>query len=263
MIIIMMLVIYIVVSTAVVTPDQAELEEYFSDLSDRTFDIIQQKNISVETFKVRLSNLPVRNKQQHRDFLSALFSKMDDSTLGNIWGKLNLYWNFLNFSLLDNLVKKFGDKNLIADFANFKKQLRRFRCKTRLCDFNLKEINESLSKEDLELVVFKLGKHWDECTLQDLENSRERIAQKLFIPSYECLLIDAKPGSISITWAIPTTIAVLLESMGRADIEQFCRTQRIVSIIVNSREFEYSSDEVYSGKEELGNIPLCSLSNVL
>lgn len=128
------------------------LEDLFSVLGDRTFDILLNESISIEIFKARLSNLSVRNKKLHQEFLHVIFAEMGNaSTLGDIWAKLNLYSNFLNYSLMEHLVKKFGDEKLITDFHEYKVLLKDFRSKTYLHEVTgyLKEINQSLSKKDL------------------------------------------------------------------------------------------------------------------
>ena len=232
-------------------PDASKLENYFLDLCDRTFAIIEMENISVDMFKARLSSIPVRNKQLHKDFLSSLMENLNNPTLGDIWTKLNIYCNFLNYSLLESLVKKFGDNTLKRDFSEFKKQMKIFRSKTRLCDFSeyIRQINESLSKEHLKDVVIKLDKQWDKCTLEDLENSRESIARKLFLPSYFFQVKDIKRGCISITWVTPATVAVSLkENMNRIDIKVFCKLQGILKVSVDDSELDCSSDGVDSNK---------------
>ncbi len=210
------------------------MEDLFSVLCDRTFDILQSQNISVGVFRARLSNLSVRNKQLHKEFLGLMLSRLDrNSTLEDIWERLSLYCNFLNYSLMEHVVKKFGDEALKTEFQEFKEQLKAFRLKTRLCDVakHLRMINETLSKQDITSLVVNFNKSWEECTLEDIETSRKGIAQKLFLPSYFFVWLDAKPGCISMTWAIPTIITeALKESMDRADIVEFCIAQGITSL---------------------------------
>ena len=89
----------------------------------------------MDVFKARLSNLSVRNKKLHQKFLGVMLTRLDGtSTLGDLWTRLNMYCNFLNYSLMEHLVKKFGDETLRTDFQEFKEHLKVFRCKTQLRD---------------------------------------------------------------------------------------------------------------------------------
>ena len=76
----------------------------------------------------------------------------------------------------------------------YKESLREFRCKTRLCDFvrHFKDENKCLGGEELmSLLKMKIAKNWEECTLEDLENWKESITQKLLLPSFVLILILA------------------------------------------------------------------------
>ena len=228
------------------------LEKAFRELVDQTFTAITANNIGICTFKRRLSNLSVRNKIQHKEFLKLILPKIDSApTVEHIWCTLSLYWTFLNYSLLEDLVQGFGNDALKFEFKDYKMRLKAFRCKTRVCDFieYLKEINESLSKERLKKVVMKLHKDWDKCTLEDLDKSRENIAQKFFLPTYFFSFIDASPGSTSITWAVPATIAeALKKNMNRKDIAEFCEAQGIISLCVEESEHKYTYNNVKSNE---------------
>ena len=241
---------------AMTIPDQLQndmdsLEEQFKVLVDSTFKIIKDNQVDMSTFKLRLFNLSVRNKILHQEFLKIVLSKISsNSTFEDIWFICSLYWTFMNYSLLEHLVEVFGNVALKSDFRDYKDRLRDFRRKTCIRDFTeyLGAINETLSKEYLKTLVTKLHKRWDRCTLEDLERSRENIARKFFLPTYFFNFMDATPGSISITWAVPAIIIVSLkENMDRADIVEFCVSQGILSMRVENREYEYvKSADIYN-----------------
>ncbi len=226
--------------------EQSELEECFTNISDRTFELIEASHVSVDMFKARLSSLHVRNKQQHRDFLSSL-TKDVNPTVGDIWFKLNLYNNFLNYSLLESVIKKFGDKELRKYFLEFKRLVKVFRRKTFLCNFteSLREMSDSLSEEHLRVIVAKLDKPWERCTLEDIENSKEVIARKLFLPTYFFRMKDIEEGCVSVSWLLPAAITALLKmNLTRADIKYFCKLQGILEISFEDFKMVFSKDDV-------------------
>ena len=118
----------------------------------------------------------------------------------------------------------------------YKESLREFRCKTRLCDFARhfkEEVNESLEK----LLKVKFAKNWEECTLEDLENWKESITQKLLLPSYVLILKDTDSGCVSVTWAIPAMFAAsVMEDMERMDMREFCVEHSILALRIDGKE---------------------------
>ena len=209
------------------------LEKLFGDIVDQTSDIIIKEEMSVSAFKLRLFNLSVQDKKLHMKFLR----EIKDATFNDVLFELNMYWDFLNYTLLEHLVKKFGDEALKVSMEDYKKRLKEFRCKTRLCDFakHFKHIKKELERKELKI---KKDKSWEECTLEDLENWRENITQKLFpdLPSFILELQAIDEGCVSITWGVPAVYATtLIEKMKTLDVS-FCKEHGILSLHVDGVE---------------------------
>ncbi len=213
-----------------------KLNVLFQDLVDRTLSKIMERKISVKEFKFRLFNLTDKHKILHREFVKFMLSKMHAACLEDIFSHLCLYWNFLNYTFLERLVKCFGDTSLNADFSDFKRCLKSFRSRTRLKDYAvyLRKLNPSLSRKKLKKFVVKFNTSWEECTLEDVERSKLNMTEKFFIPASFFSLIDAESSSVKITWAVPSMIVrSLKESFDRADIKEFSKQERILSMYVD------------------------------
>ena len=145
--------------------DTKQLEEEFSDIANRTSDII--RGIDVAIFRSRLVNLHVRQRKQHREFLDDVWPKISNASFEDVWFRLVMYWDFLNYTLLEHIVKNFGDQTVKESMEDYKLKLKDFRCKTRLCDFAkyFQDVNECLVEKDLKKLVVKLNKNWQNCTL--------------------------------------------------------------------------------------------------
>ncbi len=218
-----------------------ELECQFSEMTDHTADIIRRKEISVTVFKRCLIRLPVRNREQHREFLESVWPQVSDATLDDVWFKLEMYWDFLNYTLLEHLVNKFGDEGLRLKMEGYKNNLKEFRCQTRLCDFaeQFKDVNKCLMEIDTQKFVVKLAKNWEECTLEDLENWRKNITQKLLLPSFALILREINTGSVSVTWAIPAVFAgPLTENMETMDLRDLFEVNGIISMSIDGPEVQ-------------------------
>ena len=172
-----------------------ELEDQFTDMADRTLDIITNKEVTVQEFKLRLIILNVKNKEQHKEFLDAnIFSGASaESTVKDMWRKLSVYSNFLNYTLIEHMIKKFGDRDLLETMKAYKRKLEIFRSKTRLCDFVIyfKGIIKC-KKVLMKGVEVMFDKNWETLTLQDMEERKEGLTQKLLLPSF-----TLDPGQLS------------------------------------------------------------------
>ena len=226
------------------------LEKKFIEIADRTFDEIHENKPDVERFRARLVSLSFKYQEQHKEFFQILIEHIEkDTTIDHIWIRLSGYWSFLNYTLLEILVHKFGSQTLKDDMGDYMKQLKEFRRKTRLCQFAkyCNKINKQLPEHDLQEFVVKLKQRWDECTLQDLEELKENITQQFFLPSFVTSIRSIRPGSIIVTWTLPTLIASALErNLKNIDISPFCKENGIKCILIDGKDCKYSPKERYS-----------------
>ena len=228
-----------------------QLENQFGKLADSTSDCLRENKIEVKILMSRLANLPVKNKKMHKEFLEGLWRnirKVDNATLEDVWIELGNYWDFLNYTLLEHLIGKFGDEALVAKMEAYKKKLQRFRHRTHLRVFAqyFKEVNKTFVDENVsKLLEVKFSKNWEECTLEDLEKWKENITQKLFLPSFVVLLDDIDSGCIKITWTIP---ALYASSLKEKIDTTFCEEHAILSMHIDGVELFSSSQSLSAGK---------------
>ena len=213
-----------------------ELEDQFSDMADRTLDIITDKEVTVQLFKKRLINLNVRNKEMHEEFLdSNIFAETSVESVKGMWRKLSNYSNFLNYTLVEHMIKKFGCRDLLETMKAYKRKLEIFRSKTRLCDFAI--IFKGITKCKEVLMEVKFDKNWETCTLQDMEEWKESLTQKLLLPSFTVNPKDISTGCVTITWAIPAMFTPsLVEKLKTLD-KNFCKEHKIMSLTLDGVEY--------------------------
>ena len=132
--------------------------------------------------------------------------KMDKEAMcDEVWVKLNDYWNFLNFDLLEYIVDKFEIYQLKQRMESYEHDLQSFRKATRLCGFiNCWPVQgETPPKTELQEFVAKMKHDWDNYTLEDLELLRGVITHKFFLPDFILWLKWINEGCVIITWLIP------------------------------------------------------------
>ena len=224
--------------------DATELHRQFNDIGLQTFKIVS--NVDIEEFKYTLSfGLPPDDKERHQEFLEKnyCFLISDATRIEDIWMKLSQYWNYLNFSLLEDLVTMFCGESLIAKMEEYKKKLEDFRCKTRLCVFAKTKHKRLLAGENLKEFVVKYNEDWTKCTLQDLENWKESLIQELLLPSFALDPTEIDKSCISITWAVPAVFTPsLMEKLKTLD-ENFCKEHKIMSLTLDGVEYLGAPDK--------------------
>ena len=235
---------------AMVNEQTDKLQKIFRGIAGRAFSSLQEKKVTVDVFVINLVNTPVEHRNMHKEFFDMVIIELcKEPSLLKVWFSLSQYWNFLSYSLLEQVVCDYGDEDLKTDMEDYIKELKEFRCRTRLCDFAKYsvKINEDLSEQNLKDLTIKYHQSWDECTLEYLENFSEKISQKFFLPSFSLVLQDIKLGCISVTWAVPEMIAVSFkENIENSDMGEFCKEHGIMAISIDGQECKYSPVQKYS-----------------
>ena len=133
-------------------------------------------------------------------------------TFWKIWSILNLYWDFLNYGLLEHVINKCGSEGLKQQMQAYAHQLSIFKQTTRLCDFESWPCREDGPPEDyLKKVVVKMRHEWSQCTLHDVESFKKVLVHKFFLPEFDILIQKAERGCVCVIWLTSPSIATLLQ----------------------------------------------------
>ena len=232
-------------------PQQTQdLEDEFNDISIQTYDKIKEKDIDVDRFKVRLMTLPIKYKEEHEDFFKQIENELEkESTINSIWMKLSKYWNFMNYTLLENLIRNIGDRSLKQSMKSYLSSLETFRHNTRLCDFaeHCPAVESRPSEADLKEFVLHLKLDWETCTLEQLEELKGHIIRKFLLPSFALILKKVSHGSLIVTWLLPAQIAsTLVQDLENTDNKGFFKEHKIECMTIDGKEYKYSSIPKYA-----------------
>ena len=184
------------------------MEIKFGQLVDK---VQEEHNIPLQRLKRCITLLPASTKDQHIAFIRENLSEIKESKcMEDIFLLLNFYWDFLNYTLLEHIVTEFGNNDTKAAMAEYVRELVAFRKATKLSEFITHWQCTGKVPPDMSRLVIKMEKDWSNCTLEDVEQFRRTLTQKLLLPSFAVLLRDAEQGCISLTWLIPSSIVKLL-----------------------------------------------------
>ena len=212
------------------------LEYSFLELGECTYKVLIEKGIDVHRFRAGLLSLDISRKYEHQEFIHNHLMNVDhEMTFTDLWARLANYWDFLNFDLLEHVISKFGGEDLKQQMKSYKSNLQHFRKATRVCDFITcwPARGQTPPETELREFVAKVGYHWENCTLEDLERLAGVITRKFFLPKFALRLKEILPGSICITWLIPVQfVKGLKEAIGTTSSTFFVE-QEIETITID------------------------------
>ena len=224
-------------------------------------------HIDVRDFRHCLTCLDVGTRDEHEEFIwDELIPKIDKKTtvtVEDIWtGHLNRYWDFMNYSLLEHVIRCIKDKSLITDMQAYTMDLKKFREETKLCDF-IDKANWPVPsrkppvtelKEIVVVLEQKKGISWEQCTLEDLENLQATMTRKIFCPKFAMILKDFKRGmSIGVTWLVPVSVSKMMMKDIQM-IQEELLLYGITKVIIDGERYVYITRGVSSSqKVEVGD----------
>ena len=187
------------------------LEDEFESLKEDVF--ISVSNIPVHIFKLKLTSFRIKDKEHHMQYVKEIVHKQD--TVVDICIELSNNLNFMNYELVQHILTKFRNAELQIRMDAYRVKIKAFFRSTRICDFiecwpicEREPPVEALQH----FVQIKSCKDWESCTLEDLDNLKERLATKLLLPEFIFKFEKATSGSLTLTFSIPPTLVAQLQS---------------------------------------------------
>ena len=187
------------------------LEDEFELLKEDVF--ISVSNIPVHIFKLKLTSFRIKDKEHYMQYVKEIVHKQD--TVVDICIELSNNLNFMNYELVQHILTKFRNAELQTRMDAYRVKIKAFFRSTRICDFikcwPLCE-HEPPVKALRNFVQIKSCKDWESCTLEDLDNLKERLASKLLLPEFIFKFEKATSGSLTLTFSIPPLLVAQLQS---------------------------------------------------
>ena len=208
------------------------------------------KKIDLHILFSRVTYLPVSVRREHRTFIEEKLTNIPPpETFAKIWSILNLYWDFLNYGLLEHVINQCGSEGMKQEMQDYVHELSLFKQRTRLCDFikSWPYRDERPPERYLKEVVLKMEKEWSQCTLQDVESFKAALVQRLFLPKYDMLLQTAIEGCVCVTWLTsPSTATELQQNLANIEPE-FFKKHGIDEVTIDGQDVYLTPVKRYSG----------------
>ena len=209
------------------------LHRRFNSLKELTIQGLEKCRIAVTTVLFMLTN--ILTMQEHKEYLEKKeesLSKSSDHL--SLFRKLNFYWNYLSYDLLEHLIGELKLKHewfqtVAREMAVYKKDLEEFRKHTKLvlfCEADPHTLDEDPPPRFRKMVV-KFD--WPEtATLEDVEKFRRRYASSYNLHTCAMMILDSiRTGCFTVTWFIPVSVVEILRKKRALDVFTECSVTRL------------------------------------
>ena len=223
-------------------------ESTFGNLVDKACGEVKGK-VEPHILLSRVTCLPVSAHPQHRSFIEEKLTNITPPvTFAKIWSILNLYWDFLNYGLLQHVINHCGSEALKQQMQDYVDQLSAFKKRTRLCDFieSWPCRDDGPPEDRLRKMVVKMQKEWSQCTLQDVESFKKALVHKFFLPEVDILLQKVERGYVCVTWLTSPSIATLLQQNLENIETEFFKKHDIDAVTIDGQDVYLTPVKKYS-----------------
>ena len=178
-----------------------------------------------------------------RDCLPQVY---DAKTIPDIFGCLDIDWDYLNYGMLQHITDAFGDDEMKASLEGYIGDVETFQEKTTLAmlwETNL--LNQGYSdaplRGGLNKVIIKTQKFTPDSFLKSVDMFRHEFAHAISLPDISVIVKGVLPGCVLILF-VPAKGVTLLKQPVQEDIKDFFRKNSI-------HELQVDDDVVYSSGE--------------
>ena len=176
----------------------------FSQIVISTKDVLKQSNETVDQFRdTFLLNLDVFDKERHAPFFASCANRLcEASTFDALFIVFDLYWDYLNYHLLECLIRDYGDVDMKRCMKEYVEDVSSFMEATTLQVFWKIEscLKYTPPPGFVKTVVRYEHGISATSTLKDVEDIRLKINENTQIRKFAILLSKITESSILITW---------------------------------------------------------------
>ena len=193
------------------------LRHEFYEIEDKAIELAE-KRWTPKTFSRLLCRLPPRYKDDHIQFVEERIPQIVNAkSVEEIFRYLDLHWSFLSTGLLEYILNELKEPTAMRQIREFAFKVEKFREVTLLKVYwkveSVDPASRPVNAQLMQLVtVHKPESLSGNSTLEDVEQFRKKFAIEYTIDKVALCISKISPGSVKITWSIPSSIAEQLLS---------------------------------------------------
>ena len=204
-----------------------ELETQFRDLHACILkELKEKKTLDIQEVLHALTLLPTKLRNEYQKLiLDKLPTLRSEESISELFLHLNPLFSFLDYSLLEYIIKIFGSTSLKGKMKSYCSEVRKFMSRTtvqQLIDYwpCEEEIAPNISK-----MVATIEKDPQTCNLLELDAIRRKICIRARLFDVICAVVSVKDShSFIVTWGVPSVLAPdMIKSLKLADSSFFSK----------------------------------------
>ena len=205
----------------------SDLDIRFDGLKNRVRECLEKRQVLVKRVADILTSLSADEDDHYRMFLESHVSVLfRAANISELFGTMNLHWNYLDPPPLDDLAKKFELEEPKQQMEVYKSDLQQFRMKTPLTLFCRTQKRKRMRPPgEFQEMVAEFD--WpDDVTLEVVEQFRQEYASHYNLRKCAMMLFKVLHGSFIITWFIPQSVVEKLKTkVPRAILKKYSVTR--------------------------------------
>ena len=207
------------------------LESKFNALKVATIQCLERFRISVMCIVYTLTSLRADDIGEHEMFLKQRGTLNQSQNHWELFGSLNLYWNYLAYHLLDHIiVEVFQTYHYLTDaegktikqsltdikgrMESYKTDVRHFRIHTTLqlfCEAQKEKIDDTPPSFREIVVKHNWSEHTHTATLEEVEMFRRCYLRHYNLRNCALMLNSIRHGTFTVTWFVPSSVVDILK----------------------------------------------------
>ena len=197
------------VDTSQLRQQVKQMESKFEDLLNAASDDLERRKVPTRKISRSLFVRRASDTQTHIDRVAGHLHEIREAdTVDHLFSVLSAgkCWDFLNPGLLNRIIDNHCTESVDAKKFEYLEKLRQFRIATKARDF-AKVCNASILHPKHSEVVFEMGKTWDNATLEDVDNFKQKLQGQEFFDD----LVSFKgshSSSLSLVWTFPCSCSI-------------------------------------------------------
>ena len=183
------------------------MNDKFDVLKNSIRGCLEKKSIAVSRVAGALTSLSPYQDDHGIKFLESRMSALfRAANIAEQFGMMDFHWNYLDPSLLDQLVKKFDLEKMKGEMETYKSDLGQFRKNTPLTLFCRAQKRKRVRlSPDIQEVVAEFD--WpNDVTLEVVEQFRQEYASHYGLRECAMMVAQVRPGSFIVTWFVPESV---------------------------------------------------------
>ena len=145
----------------------------------------------------RVEQIPLLGWKQQTEISSA-------ASFAGVFSLLKQLCEFPDSSVLEHIVRLFGNDQLKSRMQAYLEQLQAFRAHTKLSDFAKTHPTDCGLPPEFSILTIKLGREWHLSTLEDIEQLRLMMIQRASLTSYSIRLLQVEWEQGFLHWCVPS-----------------------------------------------------------